>query len=212
VRTRSVETAARGESLRRIPKQQRSQEIVEAILEAAARLLKQDLALVSTTAIADRAGVSVGSVYRYFPNKEAILAALYERDVGAEARGLSEDPRWLPGDSPLRSALAQLVDFQLERHRRLRDLDQDFYRGHHRDFSLARKLGAREVEARIRRFLAEHAAELRVRDLDQAAFVVARGVSGLVRTALDECPEKLDDPAFREELVDLLACYAMAPR
>ena len=79
--------------------------------------------------------MSVGSVYRYFPNKEAILAALYDRDVGAEARGLSEDPRWLPGDFPLRSALAPLVDFQLERHRRLRDLDQDFYRGHHRDFS-----------------------------------------------------------------------------
>lgn len=202
----------RSELHRRIPKQRRSHEIVAAILEAARRLLREGRHAVTTTAIAQRAGVSVGSVYRYFPNKNAILAALFERDAGEEARTLSEEPRWLPDESPLRDALVQLVDFQIERHRRLRDLAQEFYRGRHRDFSLTRRLGARELETRIQGFLARHASELRVRNLDQAAFLVARGVSGLVRAALDERPEKLDEPAFREELIDLLACYVLAPR
>lgn len=202
----------RSEPPRRIPKQRRSLEIVAAILEAARQLLREAPDAVTTTAIAERAGVSVGSLYRYFPNKEAVLSALYDRDAGEEARSLAGEPRWLSDDAPLRETLEQLVDYQIERHRRLRDLGGEFYRDRHRDFSLARRLGAREVESRIRGFLERHAAELRVRDLDQAAFLIARGLSGLVRAALDERPEKLDEPAFRDELVDLLARYALTPR
>jgi AcrR family transcriptional regulator len=204
-----VAQVLRSEPQRRVPKQRRSLEIVAAILEAARQLLREGPDAVTTTAIAERAGVSVGSLYRYFPNKEAVLAALYDQDAGEEARSLAEEARWLSDGSPLRETLEQLVDYQLERHRRLRDLAQDFYRDRHRDFSLARRLGAREVEERIRIFLLSHAAELRVRDLDQAAFLIARGVSGLVRAALDERPEKLDEPAFRDELVDLVACYVL---
>ena len=62
---------------RKMPGQARSQETVSIILEASARILESDgLRGFNTNAIAERAGVSVGSLYQYFPNKDAIVLAL----------------------------------------------------------------------------------------------------------------------------------------
>ena len=56
---------------------------MEAILEAAAELLSSSGRSASTNQIAARAGVSVGSLYQYFPGKDAIVAALFERHAAA---------------------------------------------------------------------------------------------------------------------------------
>lgn len=67
---------------RKIPAQGRSSQTVEAILEAAARILEtRGLAGYTTNAVAERAGVSIGSLYQYFPNKDALTAALIERET-----------------------------------------------------------------------------------------------------------------------------------
>ena len=68
----------------RSPRQQRAQHKVELILEAAIRLLdKGGLAALTTNAVAETAGVSIGTLYQYFPNKEAILEALADREMAA---------------------------------------------------------------------------------------------------------------------------------
>ena len=65
---------------RKRPKQGRSKFTVDSILEAATRILIADgYASFNTNRVAEVAGVSVGSLYQYFPNKEAIVAALWER-------------------------------------------------------------------------------------------------------------------------------------
>lgn len=62
---------------RKVPGQARSQETVSVILEASARILESDgLRGFNTNAIAAKAGISVGSLYQYFPNKDAIVLAL----------------------------------------------------------------------------------------------------------------------------------------
>jgi len=64
-------------SSRKSPKQARSNDLVAAILEAAAQVLaKEGAARFTTARVAERAGVSVGSIYQYFPNKAAILFRL----------------------------------------------------------------------------------------------------------------------------------------
>ncbi len=69
-------------SPRKIPSQGRSRAAVQAILEAAARILESaDLERLTTNEIAEVAGVSTGTLYQYFPNKSAIITALVEREV-----------------------------------------------------------------------------------------------------------------------------------
>tara|TARA_B110000977_G_C11021357_1_gene471435 strand:+ start:709 stop:1320 length:612 start_codon:yes stop_codon:yes gene_type:complete len=61
------------------PKQKRSRERVELIFQSTVEVLKNDgIKALSTNSIAAQAGIAVSSIYQYFPNKQAILAALYE--------------------------------------------------------------------------------------------------------------------------------------
>lgn len=62
---------------RRTPQQRRATYTVDCILEAALLIISEEgLAELTTNAIADRAGVSIGSLYQYFPNKDAVISAL----------------------------------------------------------------------------------------------------------------------------------------
>lgn len=68
--------------VRRAPRQERSRQTVEAVLDAVERVLKRDgVDAITTNRIAEAAGVSIGSVYQYFPDKQSIFTALHQRHV-----------------------------------------------------------------------------------------------------------------------------------
>lgn len=69
-------------SARKSPRQQRSRDTVQCILLATARILVQSgMAGFNTNAVAKEAGLSIGSLYQYFPNKQSLLAALVEQKL-----------------------------------------------------------------------------------------------------------------------------------
>ena len=68
--------------MRKQPRQKRSRQLVASLVDATARVMaQQGLDNVTTNHIAEAAGVSVGSLYQYFPDKEALIEALLERLV-----------------------------------------------------------------------------------------------------------------------------------
>ena len=95
---------------RKAPRQARSTDTVETLLAAAARVLEREsLAGFNTNRVAEVAGVSVGSLYQYFPNKSALVAALIDRHESALAASI-ESCVATHQDRSLREALLALVD------------------------------------------------------------------------------------------------------
>jgi AcrR family transcriptional regulator len=198
---------------RRRPKQDRSRQIVEAIQQAGLQILEADgPSGLTTNRIAEVAGVSIGSLYRYYPNKEAIVADVYEAHTQSELELFRDVERWLGAleDMTLEQAVRWVVEVAVSRERKLLELDRDFYRDHNREFQLGRRVGNPLVEG-IQGLLEGKRDELRIENLDYAAFLVARGLGGIVRVAVDERPECLEDPVFVDELVDLFLSY-LGPR
>ena len=106
---------------RKHPQQARARASRDAILEAAAQILERDgLAGYTTNAVAARAGVSIGTLYQYFPNRDAVTAALAARvqEMRGMAAGEGQRPRFsaaldheearLPLDPVIAPALAAL--------------------------------------------------------------------------------------------------------
>ncbi len=112
--------------LRRTPQQARSQQRVEEILQAASDLLiEQGYDALSTSAIAQRAGISVGSLYQFFANKEAVLHALAQRYLEKMAllneTVFTPDAMYVPTPILLERTVDTLVDF-MDRNKGLHHL------------------------------------------------------------------------------------------
>jgi AcrR family transcriptional regulator len=95
---------------RKVPRQARSRAQVEALLDAAAHLLREGgYPALTTNHIAERAGVSIGSLYQFFPGKEAVVAALVERTARRQVEAVVNDlPASLAQGTP-EAALELLV-------------------------------------------------------------------------------------------------------
>ena len=78
-------------TFRRPPKQKRSHSLVDDVMEATAKLIPDfGFERATTNRIAERAGVSIGALYRYFPNKEAIVVSLLQRVEDSHRQELRE--------------------------------------------------------------------------------------------------------------------------
>jgi AcrR family transcriptional regulator len=97
-------------SPRKSPRQARAQVTVDAIIEAAAQLLSAGgLPAYTTNAVAIRAGVSIGTLYQYFPNKDALMAALIAREQGRRVAGVRAAFASLPATASLADTMRIIV-------------------------------------------------------------------------------------------------------
>jgi AcrR family transcriptional regulator len=195
---------------RKKPRQARSRQTLDAILVAAAQVFeRRGYAAGTTDAIAERAGVSVGSVYQYFPNKDAILVALVERHLEegvATVSGLLREAREEPVG--IDSLLRRFADAMIALHQREPRLHRVLFEEIPLPASLRRTLERREE------IIAEEVAELitqrlglAVRDPSLVAYMLVHSVEGLVHDFILHPPRDLDAAAFADELVRMLHSY-----
>lgn len=181
---------------RRKAKQQRSQQTVQDVVEAAARILKQHGYRAATTnRIAETAGVSVGTLYEYFPNKEAIFDMLIKQEI--DVFSLTVRNAGIDLEAPLRDTIRRLVLLGMTAMHRgpdfIRSLEEVPGAVFRRHMGLARDA----VIGVVRGILEVHQDELRVVDLDLAAFMVVAAAEGI--------GAKVDTKHFDEELADEVA-------
>ncbi len=203
--------AARGElSPRKRPRQRRSVATVDAILEAGARVFAEvGFAHGSTNRIAQTAGVSVGSLYEYFPNKDAILVALAERRVEemmCEVQGRL-DSSHATGES-LDSLLQSFVLAMLVAHEQAPGLHRAvFSETPHPPDLHACVLRMEESLAHTLEALLRRSPEVRLRDSDTAAHLVVQTVEALTHRFVHHGIHDLGREAFVLEVVSLLRGY-----
>jgi len=101
---------------RKAPSQPRSTQTVEAILTAAAHILERHgLEGYTTNAIAAKAGVSIGSLYQYFPTKDAVTVALIDREMAGVVDEATQALTQTDRDAALRQLIEVAVRHQLRR-------------------------------------------------------------------------------------------------
>lgn len=198
---------------RKNARQERSRATVDALLAATARILVRDgYDGTSTNKVALAAGVSIGSLYQYFPSKEALVAAVIERHtdemmvlvVGALAR---------VADAPITEATRELVRVMIDAHGVDPTLHRVLVEQIPRVGAMDRveRLDAEAVRL-VRAYLERHRDELDVADLDLAAFFAVTTVEAMTHVAVLRRPELLADPRFVDEVATLVLRYLGAGR
>lgn len=200
---------------RKSASQQRSQITVDALIEATARILvREGYDKASTNRIAAVAGVSIGSLYQYFPSKEALVAAVIERHT----RQLSDVIRAALArvlTSPLEAAIREMIGAAIDAH----GIDPKLHCVLAEQVPRVGRLeniDAVEKEARLllRNYLEAHRDEIGISDLDLAAFILVTTVEALTHSAVLHRPDVLTGEKaaeFVDEVTQLVLGYLQTP-
>lgn len=197
---------------RKRPTQDRSRATVASILGGAARvLIRDDYESATTNRIAEAAGVSIGSLYQYFPSKEAIVLAVADRHID-ELLALAPARLEAARSAPLRDGVREVIEFLLEAHAVDPKLHEVLTQ------RVPRTL-LRETSRRVDRLFAEmfltflesHRNEISRTDLPLAAFVIGQTLEALTHGAVVHHPGHLRDGALATEMTDLIVSYLVTP-
>jgi len=199
-------------SQRRKPTQARARATMDMIFEATARIIERDgIAALNTNRIAERAGISIGSLYEYFPNKDAILIAMARQRLAEDERLVRQALTGPDADqnvSLARRAIHALV--ALHEHRpKVRRAIMAVHLAHGFGSEHARPVQeiAELIVQRNTRLLGDKTAAV----LDHASlFVITRAVIGVIRAAFEERSLLPGTTSLEDELVRLVEAYLAA--
>ena len=174
--------------------QERSRATVDALIEATARLLvREGFDKASTNRIAEEAGVSVGSLYQYYPSKEALVAAVIDRHNQELLRVIRVALAEVAA-LPIEQAVRKLVGVAIAAHR----IDPKLHRVLAEQIPRTGRLEKvetfnRQIHALFRDYLERRRDEVRAVDLGLAAFVCVTSIEALTHTAVLHRSEILSD-------------------
>lgn len=198
---------------RKAPRQSRSHDTVGVLLDAAARVLaRRGYARTTTNHVAETAGVSVGSLYQYFPNKDALIAALHQRHA-ERMRAVVDEALASGRGRSLAATTRTLVRALVEAHR----LEPALHRVLESEVPhLDRFEGVDAIDrsfvARVRAMLEAHRSEIRMRDLDVATFILTQSLHPLIHAAAIDPPGSLSPAEVEAEIVHLALGYLTSGR
>jgi AcrR family transcriptional regulator len=184
---------------RRTPAQSRSQATVDAILEATAWVLAdRGFARATTNRIAEVAGVNIATLYRYFPNKDALLGALIDREAKATLEHVARALKACE-DAPLEEAVRLLLHATIEGHR----LDPRVHRELVEQIGRSGRIPAlraieEDIAARLLAYLRRRTAREGWNDATVSAFLALHAGEALVHAILFSRPPSVT----REEAVE----------
>lgn len=198
---------------RKKPVQSRSEKSIEAVFEAAARILQtQGMDGFNTNAIARLAGVSIGTLYHYFPNKSAILIAMARRELDQVSQAIIQniDQEVVCDHSEFARTVVRTLLKAFENRQRTRKILIETLIANGLSDDLARP-----IEKVVQTILAqkspspgEHFKTLTPIGL----YVMSRAMIGTIRCAVMEQSAHLGTAAFEDELVSLfLYCVRSGP-
>lgn len=197
---------------RKQPTQSRSRLMVEAIVKATTQvLLKEGYEACTTNRVAEAAGVSIGSVYQYFPNKEALVVAVLERYQG-ELRDAMVVRLAELATADLETAVRGMVAAMLEVPRLQPRLHRVLLEQVPRIGALKRLHELHgEYAPLVEAWLEAHRGELGVTNPGVAAWVLIAAVEGVVARVMLERPGWIELGILQEQLTRLVLNY-LAPR
>jgi AcrR family transcriptional regulator len=193
---------------RKRPRQDRSKDTVSAILAATARVLvKQGFDGLTTNAVAAAAGVSIGSLYQYFPNKEALVASLIEHHVEAmSAAVLSELAR--VASLPMVEAVRAVIELTIGAHAVEPELHRVLTEQVPRVGRMSRLIELDQICHRmVAGVLAARQHELAIQDPDLAAYICCAAIEAIAHRSALLAPERLKDPRLVDEATALVTRY-----
>jgi AcrR family transcriptional regulator len=199
---------------RRIPTQKRSEETVGYLFEAVARIFEQgNDGRLTTNHIAEKAGVSIGTLYGYFPDKSALLRAMAQYEMERQQQQLQ---RSLSNASPsqppealvrhvIRAALRPFPARSIVRRRLMQLLMHD----------AAVLEAARGAQQQVLRSLISALAtrwpDRMISLSDNAQYTLASAIIGAVHTTAIERPDYFETQEFEDEIVDIVVHRTMMP-
>jgi AcrR family transcriptional regulator len=195
---------------RKTPVQARSTVTVEAIFEAAIQvLLSHGAERLTTTRVAHRAGVSVGTLYQYYPNKQSLLFAVAENhlnNVMARVEAVCASSCHKPLAEMIREMVESFVDAKMERS----DISVALYR-------VSADLGGpallKRVNLRSRKAveaMLETASDIKSPPEKLAVEIMLSAMAGAMRSLLEASPSPATVRKAREQLVLLCQSYMAA--
>lgn len=185
---------------RKLPQQDRSKITVDAILTATAYMLTQEgYDKASTNRIAERAGISIGSLYQYFPNKELLIAALRDRHVSSMMATIESKLRDL-FDAPIEVVLPEIVKASIAAHAINRTLHKVL---HEQVPRLSGTASEACMTVLLRTYLAKQCDRVQAQNLDYIVFVMERTIKALTHAAAIERSDLLQDGQLEQEKVSI---------
>lgn len=201
---------------RKLPSQSRSRSLVSALLEACIHILEEEGAdALTVNRLAEVSGVAIGSIYQYFPNKEAVVGLAFNHIIHEEVTVAVPALRDRVTGMPLQQALEEILRNMLRVELRLYRLHAEFHLRYHADLQVGMRAGPYEnsrdyVDSAWAPFVELYVPQMDPARREMSAYMLCMALRWTIRLTLEDAPERVEQEAFFDTLL-AMALGALNP-